>query len=71
MRRSGKTTFMHQVREKRLADDHRAELMPFISFEDERLNRLSVNGLAYLVDEHYRLFPRQSRETVTWFFDEI
>lgn len=71
MRRSGKTTFMHQVRQQRIASGHQPELMPFVSFEDERFRGMPVTGLSFLADEHFRLYQPEREDVVTWYFDEI
>jgi predicted AAA+ superfamily ATPase len=72
MRRAGKTTFLHQnrvERERAGADRH---LLPFLSFEDERLADMTAADLHPLVEEYYRLHPEtRGRTTVTWCFDEI
>lgn len=72
VRRAGKTTFLHQLRSARLRDGVSQHLLPFISFEDERLADLDARDLWFLLDEHRRLLPASSRDTrVTWHLDEI
>lgn len=57
MRRSGKTTFLHQLRAERIAEGVPRERLPYISFEDERLAGLDAGSLHFLLDEYYRQFP--------------
>lgn len=72
MRRAGKTTFFHQVREERVQEGVPLERLPYLNFEDERLAGLSGEHLHLVVEEYSRRFPDSRRsEVVTWFFDEI
>ena len=72
MRRSGKTTFLHQLRRERLERGIARERLPYLDFEDERLEGITAADLTVLVDEYYRRFPAlRGRETVTWCLDEI
>ncbi len=72
MRRSGKTTFLHQLRTERLARGVSRERLPFWNFEDERLAQLQANQLHLLVDEYYRLHPEhRQQQTVTICLDEV
>ena len=72
VRRSGKTTFLHQLRSAKLRERTSQRLVPFISFEDERLADLDASDLGLLLDEYRRLFSESGRGSrVTWHFDEI
>ncbi len=72
MRRSGKTTFLHQLRRERINRRIPQERLPYINFEDERLAGLEASHLHILIEEYYRQFPAlRGRHTVTWCFDEI
>lgn len=72
MRRAGKTTYLHQLRQERLDKGIGRERLPYINFEDERLAGLSAEHLHPLVEEYYRLHPAlRGKEIVTWCFDEI
>ena len=71
MRRAGKTTFLHQLRRERVEGGVARDLLPFVSFEDERLAGLEATELGALVDEYYRRKPQAHDATVTWCFDEI
>ncbi len=68
-RRAGKTTFLHQLRDERIRRGVSRDLLPFVSFEDERLAGLEAVHLELLVNEYQRRFP--VARTVAWFFDEI
>jgi len=72
MRRTGKTTFLHQLRRERLASGVPQERLPYVNFEDERLAGMEASHLNLLIEEYYRLFPSfRGHETVTWCFDEL
>ena len=72
VRRSGKTTLLHQIRRERLAAGVPRERLPFISFDHEHLAGLGADQLSVLIEEYYRRFPDlRQRETVVWCFDEI
>ena len=72
IRRAGKTTFLHQMRRRRVEQGAARELLPYLSFEDERLAGLEAGHLGAVVEEYYRRYPRfRDAETVTWSFDEM
>lgn len=72
MRRSGKTTFLHQLRRERAEAGVPREALPYLNFEDERLGGLEVSDLSLLLEAYYRRFPAfRGRRTVTWCLDEI
>lgn len=72
MRRVGKTTFVHQLRQERLDRGAARERLPFINFEDERLAGLEASQLGFLLDEYgRRVVDADKAGTVTWCFDEI
>ena len=71
MRRSGKTTFLHQ-----LHAELRCVLPPervlYFSFDDDRLAGMESDQLGFLLEEFYRLHPElRGKEAVHWFLDEI
>jgi hypothetical protein len=71
MRRAGKTTFLRQLLDERRAAAP-AERAVYLSFDDDRLARLDLEQLGFLLEEYYRRFPAlRGRETVSWFLDEI
>jgi hypothetical protein len=72
MRRSGKTTYLHQLRRERLERGVARERLPYLNFEDEQLVGMVARDLHPLVEEYYRRYPAtRGRESVTWCFDEI
>ena len=72
MRRAGKTTFLHQLRQERLDHGTPRQRLPYISFEDERLADLEATDLGLLLSNYHREFPdADGTATVTWHFDEI
>jgi predicted AAA+ superfamily ATPase len=71
MRRSGKTFFLYQQIQERLAADIARERLLYLNFEDERLLPLVAADLSRIPEAFYRRFPG-SREQLCWFFfDEI
>jgi hypothetical protein len=72
MRRTGKTTFVHQLRRQRLAAGAARPHLPYLNFEDERLAGLSGSQLGFLLEEFGRRVPDVPEgRRVTWCFDEI
>lgn len=72
MRRSGKTTFLHQLRRERVERGVPRERLPYLNLEDERLVGITAPDLGLVLEEHYRRFPAlRGRATITWCFDEI
>lgn len=72
MRRSGKTTFVQQLRQERIDQGSAKQRLPYLSFEDERLVDLDATHLSLLVSEYDREFPDAGgAATVVWHFDEI
>ena len=57
MRRSGKTTFLHQLRRDRLVGGAARIRLPYINFEDERLVGLQGAQLGFLLEEYGRQVP--------------
>jgi predicted AAA+ superfamily ATPase len=71
MRRSGKTFFLYQQIQERLASGIDRSRLLYLNFEDERLLPLSAADLSRIPEAFYRRFP-ESREQLCWFFfDEI
>lgn len=72
MRRSGKTTFLHQLRRERLDKGVALERLVYVNFEDEQLAGLQGAQLGSLLEEYYRRFPAyRQQERVSFFLDEI
>ena len=71
MRRSGKTTFLLQLRDERRRRVS-AERAVYLSFDDDRLANLESEQLDFLLEEYFRRYPAfRGRETVYWYLDEI
>ncbi|CAN5264367.1 ATP-binding protein [soil metagenome] len=71
MRRSGKTSFLHQERADRIAAGRTPERLVYFNFEDERLAGMEASQLGLIPETHLRLFPEPTSEPVTLFLDEI
>ena len=71
MRRSGKTSFLHQQRAALIEAGWTANRLVYFNFEDERLAGMQAGQLGLILETHMRLFPEPSPEPVTLFFDEI
>lgn len=71
MRRSGKTSFLHQRRSELIAEGRSPERLVYFNFEDERLAGLDAARLGLIPEMHLRLFPDSLSEPVTFFLDEI
>ena len=75
MRRAGKTTYLHQLRAERTDAGAPAELLPFVSLEDERLQGLEAPTLGALIDEytdrHRATAFERAHSPMCWFLDEI
>jgi len=71
MRRSGKTSFLHQQRAVLMEAGRTANRLVYFNFEDERLAGMQAGQLGLIPETHLRLFPEPSPEPVTLFFDEI
>lgn len=71
MRRAGKTTFLHQLRQSTENDPAKEySQAPFVSFEDERLAGLRGEQLGFIVEEFGRISgPAQGAPL--WCLDEI
>jgi predicted AAA+ superfamily ATPase len=70
MRRSGKTSYLHQCRQDLLRAGSRTDQLVYFNFEDERLSGLKSNDLGLITDVHARLFPA-TESPLTLFLDEI
>ena len=72
IRRGGKTSFLMQCREERLAEGRPRASQLILSLEDERLAGISVTELGWMLDEHARQFPglREAGGT-TLYLDEV
>ena len=71
MRRAGKTTFLRQLLDERRATGP-VERAVYLSFDDDRLARLGLEQLGFLLEEYYRRFPAlRGRDRVSFLLDEI
>ncbi|MBF0198142.1 MAG: ATP-binding protein [Planctomycetes bacterium] len=71
MRRTGKTTWLHQRQQEYLERGYDREDLIFFNFEDERLQGFSPLHLQRIVDSHNRIYPHKSSKKRVIFFDEI
>jgi len=72
MRRVGKTTFLHQLRSRRLSEGTPRDRLPYLNFEDERLAGLDGSQLGFLLEEYARIAGEPSAGgKIVWSFDEI
>ena len=71
MRRTGKTTWLHQCQQKYLDQGYAKADLIFFNFEDERLADLQATQLQLILDIQERLYPNESGIKRVLFFDEI
>lgn len=72
MRRAGKTTFLWQILQNRLAQGMQREGLLYFGFEDERLAGMTVADLGLIVEEYYQLHPEwRDAQRPVFFLDEI
>ena len=72
VRRSGKSTYMHQIITKLTKSGISRKNILHINFFDDRLHKLRETGLGIVIDAYYSLYPeKKGNETVYIFLDEI
>ena len=72
VRRSGKSTYLHQIVNGLLQEGIDRKNILYINFFDDRLHHLLHEGPAVLLDAYFSLYPeKKNKETVYCFFDEI
>src|SRR5450759_3218892 len=72
VRRGGKTSFLAQLRNDRLAAGHPRGSQLLLSLEDERLAGMTVTDLGWLLEEHARQFPElRAAKGTTIYLDEV
>jgi predicted AAA+ superfamily ATPase len=71
MRRTGKTTYLRDLAQNLIAEGVPKESMLWVSFEDDRLDRLTEKSIGELVKTFYAMYPENHSRTVYLFFDEI
>jgi predicted AAA+ superfamily ATPase len=71
MRRTGKTTYLRHLAQNLIAEGTQKESMLWVSFEDDRLERITEQTIGELVKTFYALYPENHSRTVHLFLDEI
>ena len=72
VRRSGKSTYLFQIIQQLLDRGVNRTNILYLNFFDDRLFTLQHDGLTYITEAYYSLYPeKKSVETVYCFFDEI
>lgn len=72
VRRGGKTSFLHQLRAKRIGDGRPPASQLIIGLEDERITGVSAQDLGWMVAEHERRFPYAGQDgSVSIYLDEV
>ena len=71
MRRSGKTYFLYQQIEERIASGIDRDRLLYVNFEDERLLPLAATDLSRIPEAFYRRFPAHREQLCWFFFDEV
>jgi len=72
MRRAGKTWFLYQCLQDRLAAGTPRDALVYFNFDDERLAGLEAKQLGWVLEEYFVLCPQfRDQQRVTFFFDEI
>ena len=70
VRRSGKTSYLHELAKKLIAGGISNTCVMYINFEDERLD-LKADELDLLLQAYRELYPDNGIEKCYFFFDEI
>ncbi len=71
MRRSGKTWYVYQQIQERLAEGIARDRLLYLNFEDERLVPLTGEDLHLVPDAFYRRHPESRGQRCWFYFDEI
>jgi uncharacterized protein len=71
MRRTGKTTYLHQIRRDLMDAGRDPQRLVYFNFEDERLAGIEAKQLHLIPETHARLFPSPTQTPIAFFFDEI
>ncbi len=71
MRRAGKTSYLHQVRDQMIDARRPPEQLIYFNFEDERLGGMRAADLSRIPDVHARMYPSPDGERIVLFLDEI
>ena len=73
IRRSGKSTWLHEKMESLLDIGVDVENICYIDFSDDRLDFLRLEGSdpAVIADTYYGMYPQKHKQQVYFFFDEL
>lgn len=72
VRRSGKSTYLHQVIQRLLDGGVSRENILFLNFFDDRLHNLRADNLGLITEAYFSIYPeKKNTEKVYCFFDEI
>lgn len=72
MRRSGKTWTLYQIMHQLIEEGLDPKKIVYINFEDDRLDKINLQDLQYLLDAYFELYPNNADATDLHFFlDEI
>jgi len=72
VRRSGKTSFLWQCLQDRLAAGIPREALLLLGLEDDRLAGMGIQELDWVMEEYFRMHPQlRDSGTVSFFLDEI
>lgn len=72
VRRSGKSTFLHQILKKIKDSGVSASNILYINLIDERLHALQKEDLSLVTEAYYQIYPeKRQKEKIYCFFDEI
>ncbi|OQB40480.1 MAG: hypothetical protein BWY09_00770 [Candidatus Hydrogenedentes bacterium ADurb.Bin179] len=72
VRRSGKSTYLHQRIQRLLDSGVSRQNILYLNFFDDRLHPLRHENLGVIAEAYYALYPeKKNAETVYCFFDEI
>ncbi len=73
IRRSGKSTWLHEKMEALLNEGISPENICYIDFSDDRLDflRAEESDPAVITDTYYGMYPDKHRQRVYFFFDEL
>ncbi|MFM9092311.1 MAG: ATP-binding protein [Verrucomicrobiota bacterium] len=72
MRRAGKTCFLHQLQQERIARGAPRETQVYFNFDDERLAGMDAAWLHWVLEEYFLRYPQhRDQRKVTFYLDEI
>lgn len=72
VRRSGKSTYLHQVIQRLYENGVSKQNILYLNFFDDRLHQLNQTNLGLIAEAYFSLYPEKNgTETIYFFFDEI